>query len=53
MSADAGGIPLSERDRVRARDLARIKLAATALLLLTAGLFLVARHFEAVHWGWG
>ena len=53
MSADAGGIALSERDRVRARDLARIKLAATALLLLTAGLFLVARHFEAVHWGWG
>jgi len=41
------------RDRARARALRRIKLAATALLLFTAGLFLVARHFEAAHWAWG
>ncbi len=41
------------RDAARARDLRRIKLAATALLACTAALFLVARHFEASHWAWG
>ena len=37
----------------RARDLRRIKLAATALLVFTATLFIVARHFEPTHWAWG
>ncbi|HEV7546766.1 MAG TPA: DUF445 family protein [Reyranella sp.] len=31
----------------------RIKLAATALLVFTAALFLVARHYEPTHWAWG
>jgi uncharacterized membrane-anchored protein YjiN (DUF445 family) len=43
----------SPRDTERARDLRRIKLAATALLVFTATLFLVARHFEPTHWAWG
>jgi uncharacterized membrane-anchored protein YjiN (DUF445 family) len=41
------------RDRERARDLRRIKIAATLLLVCTAALFGVARHFEPVHWAWG
>ena len=41
------------RDRERARDLRRIKIAATALLVFTAALFIVARHFEPRHWAWG
>ncbi len=41
------------RDRERARALSRIKLAATALLVFTAALFIVARHFEPTHWAWG
>jgi uncharacterized membrane-anchored protein YjiN (DUF445 family) len=41
------------RDADRARDLRRIKLAATALLAFTAALFLVARHYEPAHWAWG
>jgi uncharacterized membrane-anchored protein YjiN (DUF445 family) len=41
------------RDRERARDLRRIKVAATALLVVTATLFIVARHFEPRHWAWG
>ena len=41
------------RDAERARDLRRIKLAATALLVFTAALFLVARHYEPTHWAWG
>ncbi len=41
------------RDRARARDLRRIKVAATLLLAGTALLFVVARHFEATHWAWG
>ena len=41
------------RDQERARDLRRIKLAATALLVFTAALFIVARHFEPRHWAWG
>jgi uncharacterized membrane-anchored protein YjiN (DUF445 family) len=41
------------RDAERARDLRRIKLAATALLVFTAALFLVARHYEPAHWAWG
>jgi uncharacterized membrane-anchored protein YjiN (DUF445 family) len=40
-------------DRERARQLRRIKVAATALLASTAALFLVARHFEPSHWAWG
>jgi uncharacterized membrane-anchored protein YjiN (DUF445 family) len=44
---------ISNRDAERARDLRRIKLAATALLVFTATLFLVARHFEPTHWAWG
>ena len=43
----------SNRDAERARDLRRIKLAATALLVFTAALFLVARHYESTHWAWG
>jgi len=43
----------SNRDAERARDLRRIKLAATALLVFTATLFIVARHFEPTHWAWG
>ena len=41
------------RDQERARDLRRIKLAATALLVFTAALFILARHFEPRHWAWG
>jgi len=41
-----------ERDRARARDLRRIKRVATALLIFTASLFIVARHFEPTHWAW-
>jgi uncharacterized membrane-anchored protein YjiN (DUF445 family) len=43
----------SNRDAERARDLRRIKTAATALLVFTATLFIVARHFEPTHWAWG
>jgi len=43
----------SNRDAERARDLRRIKVAATALLVFTATLFIVARHFEPLHWAWG
>lgn len=43
----------SNRDAERARELRRIKLAATALLVFTATLFIVARHFEPTHWAWG
>ena len=43
----------SNRDAERARDLRRIKVAATALLVFTATLFIVARHFEPMHWAWG
>jgi uncharacterized membrane-anchored protein YjiN (DUF445 family) len=45
--------PLQGRDADRARALSRIKLAATLLLLSTAALFVVARHFEPLHWAWG
>ena len=41
-----------DRDRARARDLRRIKRVATALLIFTASLFIVARHFEPTHWAW-
>ena len=41
------------RDRERARDLRRIKIAATLLLVCTAALFGVARHYEPLHWAWG
>ena len=41
------------RDADRARALTRIKVAATLLLLSTAVLFIVARHFEPMHWAWG
>ena len=43
----------SARYAERARDLRRIKIAATALLVFTATLFIVARHFEPMHWAWG
>jgi uncharacterized membrane-anchored protein YjiN (DUF445 family) len=49
-----GQLSLSaNRDVERARDLRRIKLSATALLVFTAALFIVARHFEPTHWAWG
>src|SRR5260370_39991747 len=41
------------RDDDRAAALKRIKLAATLLLVGTALLFGVARHFEPTHWAWG
>ena len=44
---------MNERDRERARDLRRVKFAATALLLFTAALFVLARHYEPLHWAWG
>src|SRR5471030_1612305 len=40
-------------DQERARALSRVKLSATLVLLATAVLFLVARHFEPSHWAWG
>ena len=45
--------PLPARDADRARALARVKLAASLLLLAMAALFLVARHYEPTHWAWG
>jgi uncharacterized membrane-anchored protein YjiN (DUF445 family) len=45
--------PLQGRDADRARELRRVKLVATLLLVSTAVLFIVARHFEPVHWAWG
>ena len=41
------------RDAERARSLRRVKLAATLLLVATAVLFVVARHYEPLHWAWG
>lgn len=41
------------RDAERARDLRRIKLAATSLLVVMAAVFGVARYFEATHAAWG
>src|SRR5438552_18026147 len=41
------------RDDDRAAQLKRVKLAATLLLVGTAALFGVARHFEPTHWAWG
>ncbi len=45
--------PRETRDADRARVLRRIKLAATLVLVATASLFVVARHFEPMHWAWG
>ncbi len=44
---------IDPRDLERARHLRRIKLAATLLLVFTAALFGVARHYEPLHWAWG
>src|SRR5436853_7937933 len=44
-------MPTGDDDRAGA--LTRVKLAATLLLVGTAALFVVARHFEPTHWGWG
>ena len=41
------------RDAERARSLRTVKLAATLLLVATAVLFVVARHYEPLHWAWG
>lgn len=41
------------RDADRARSLRRVKLAATLLLVATAALFVIARHYEPLHWAWG
>ena len=46
-------LTLDPRDRQRARSLGRVKLAATLLLVGTAALFGVARHYEPLHWAWG
>ncbi len=43
----------SERDRQKARELRRVKAVATALLVFTACLFVLARHYEPQHWAWG
>ncbi len=40
-------------DRERARALRRVKIVATVLLVGTAALFVVARHYEPTHWAWG
>src|SRR5258707_12930547 len=40
-------------DDDRAAQLKRVKLAATLLLVGTAALFGVARHYEPTHWAWG
>ena len=40
-------------DLDRARALRRIKIYATVLLVGTAALFVVARHYEPIHWAWG
>jgi uncharacterized membrane-anchored protein YjiN (DUF445 family) len=40
-------------DIERARALCRVKVAATLLLVGTAALFVLARHYEATHWAWG
>jgi uncharacterized membrane-anchored protein YjiN (DUF445 family) len=40
-------------DRERARALGRVKAAATLLLVGTAALFVLARHYEPDHWAWG
>lgn len=40
-------------DRERAKALSRVKWAATVLLVGTAVLFAVARHYEPTHWAWG
>ena len=45
--------PRETRDADRARALRRIKWAATLVLVGTASLFVVARHFEPLHWAWG
>jgi uncharacterized membrane-anchored protein YjiN (DUF445 family) len=45
--------PPQARDADRARELRQVKLAATLLLVSTAVLFVVARHFEPTHWAWG
>src|SRR3982751_459108 len=45
--------PLHGRDADRARELRRAKLVATLLLVCTAALFGVARHYEPLHWAWG
>src|SRR5512133_3438057 len=47
------GSPLLARDADRARALRRIKFIAALVLLATAVLFVVARHFEPRHWAWG
>ncbi|MBS0537745.1 MAG: DUF445 family protein [Proteobacteria bacterium] len=40
-------------DRERARALSRVKWAAGILLVGTATLYAVARHYEPSHWAWG
>jgi uncharacterized membrane-anchored protein YjiN (DUF445 family) len=45
-------ISIPSRDAERARALGRIKLAATLLITCTGALFVVARHFEPLHWAW-
>jgi uncharacterized membrane-anchored protein YjiN (DUF445 family) len=47
------GERLTTPDAARARSLARVKLVATLLLVATATLFGVARHYEPTHWAWG
>ena len=44
---------MTTHDDRRAAALKRIKLLAALLLVGTAVLFAVARHFEPTHWAWG
>src|SRR5881398_2168685 len=44
---------MPSRDDDRAAALKRVKLAATLLLVGTAALYAVARHYEPAHWAWG
>src|SRR5215472_13636378 len=44
---------MTTHDDERAAALKRVKLAATLLLVGTAALFGIARHYEPTHWAWG
>ena len=47
-SPDLSGVNVMTADRAR-----NMRLAATGMLVVMAGLFLLARHYEALHPAWG